>query len=59
MGHTVTNYHSRLRLFSIRVKSAIVVVGMGETVDQAWRRHVKKHPEDQLADVKNFYFIPK
>jgi hypothetical protein len=59
MGYTVTNYHSRWRLFSTRVKSAIVVVESGETAEQAWRRHVKKHPEDQLADIKNFFFIPQ
>jgi len=39
------------------VKSAIVVVKMGETTEQAWRRHVKKHPEDSYADVKIFHFI--
>ncbi|MHB9075592.1 MAG: hypothetical protein ACYC6G_18970 [Desulfobaccales bacterium] len=39
------------------VKSAIVVVKMGETTEQAWRRHVRKHPEDSYADVKIFHFI--
>jgi hypothetical protein len=51
-----TNQGAGRATFTI-VQSAIVVVKMGETTEQAWRRHVKNHPEDTCADVKIFHFI--
>jgi len=46
------------RSFTI-LKSAIVVVRRGETTEQAWWRHLKRHPEDTYADVKIFHFFPE
>ena len=40
-------------------KTVIVLVGTGETKEQAWRCYIKKHPEDNNADVKIFNFAPK
>jgi hypothetical protein len=40
-------------------KTVIVLVGAGETKEQAWRSHVERHPEDDNADVKIFNFVPK
>ena len=45
------------RQWSAIINSAVVVVQKGETTEQAWRRHVKKHPEDTCADVRIFHFI--
>lgn len=39
------------------INSAVVVVQRGETKEQAWRRHLKKHPEDTYAHVRIFHFI--
>jgi len=30
----------------------------GETKEQAWEAHVKKHPEDIHTRVRIFHFIP-
>ena len=38
------------------INSAVVVVQKGETTEQAWRRHLKKHPEDSYAQVRIFHF---
>ncbi|RJR33134.1 MAG: hypothetical protein C4567_17250 [Deltaproteobacteria bacterium] len=46
----------RRRQFTI-INPAVVVVRRGETKEQAWRRHVKKHPEDTSAHVRIFHFI--
>ena len=35
---------------------ALVLVSGMETKAQAWRRHVKDHPEDRNADIKIFDF---
>jgi hypothetical protein len=59
MGYAVTTKQSCWRLYFTRDKSAILVVNMGETAEQLWRRHFKKHPEDQFADVKIFHLISK
>ena len=40
-------------------KTVIVLVGAEETKEQAWRCYLKKHPEDNNADVKIFNFVPK
>jgi hypothetical protein len=40
-------------------KTVIVFVGAEETKEQAWRCYLKKHPEDNNADVKIFNFVPK
>jgi hypothetical protein len=40
-------------------KTVIVLVRTEETKEQAWRRYLKEHPEDNNADVKIFNFAPK
>ena len=40
-------------------RTVIVLVGTGETKEQAWRSYLEKHPEDSNADVKIFHFGPK
>jgi len=52
----MTANQSGWRLFFKSVKSAIVVMERGETAEEAWRRHVKGHPEDRHAEVKIFHF---
>jgi hypothetical protein len=34
----------------------VVFVPVAETRDQAWRHHVKEHPEDRNADIKIFSY---
>ena len=35
-------------------KMAIVQVELGETAEEAWRRHLTEHPEDIAANIKVF-----
>jgi len=35
---------------------AVILVPAEETKDQAWRRHVKKNPEDRNADIRFFSY---
>jgi len=43
-----------MKVWGVRV--AVIIVPAEETKDQAWRRHVKKNPEDRNADIKIFNF---
>lgn len=36
---------------------AVIVVPAEETKDQAWRRHVRDHPENRNADIKIFSYV--
>lgn len=40
-------------------KTVIVFVRGKETKEHAWQCYLKKHPEDNNADVKIFNFVPK
>jgi hypothetical protein len=36
-------------------KAVIVLVESDKTEEQAWRNHIKKHPEDIHADIRIFH----
>lgn len=36
----------RREIFFPGFRTVVVLVRAGETTEQAWRRHVKRHPED-------------
>ena len=38
----------------LNVRMAIVEVGIGETNEEAWLRHLTTHPEDLYANVRIF-----
>jgi hypothetical protein len=46
----------RLDSYALCLKVVVVLVGAGETKEQAWRRHVRENPEDNMADIKIFHF---
>jgi hypothetical protein len=39
----------------VNYRLAIVLVKCGETDEEAWRRHLSRHPEDRNADVRIFH----
>jgi len=41
---------------SMTPRVGIVLVKAGETEQEAWRRHLKEHPEDNRADIGIFHF---
>jgi hypothetical protein len=41
---------------SMKPRVAVVLVKAGETEQQAWRRHLNEHPEDDRADIRIFHF---
>jgi hypothetical protein len=49
----------RLETLIAGFKTVIVMVESWETKDQAWRCHLRKHPEDNNADIKIFNFAPR
>ena len=51
-GHRSARLDTCLRGFRV----AVISVPAEETKDQAWRRHVKKNPEDRNADIKIFSY---
>lgn len=51
-GHRSARLDSCFRGFRV----AVIFVPAEETKDQAYRRHVKKNPEDRNADIKIFDF---
>jgi hypothetical protein len=40
-------------------KTVVVLVRKEETKEHAWQCYLKKHPEDNNADVKIFNFVHK
>ena len=47
---------ARLDTCSQVFRVAVIFVAPEETKDQAWRRHVKKNPEDRNVDIKIFSY---
>jgi len=47
---------ARLDTCSQVFRVAVIFVSAEETKNQAWRRHVKKNPEDRNADIKIFSY---
>jgi hypothetical protein len=45
----------RMEPFFISCRAVVVVMEPDETEAQAWRRYVKKHPEDLHADIRIFH----
>jgi hypothetical protein len=54
--HKSENFPELTRVF--KSAPAVVNVNKGESQEQAWLRHVNKHPEDKSAIVKVFNYSP-
>ncbi len=52
LAHNGEKFPELIRVFNTSL--VIVQVKKGESQDQAWQRHVKKHPADRAAIVKVF-----
>ena len=42
--------------FSASYKAIVVHVEAHETMELAWRRHLREYPEDNLSRIKIFHF---
>jgi hypothetical protein len=51
-GHRLARLDTCFRGFRV----AVILVPAEENKDQAWRRHIKKNPEDRNADIRIFNY---